>query len=137
MIYLPTVNAVLNASSAMLLIVGYVCVRRGRIAAHKICMGLAFLVSTAFLASYLYYHFYAGVTVFQGQGWVRFTYFALLISHTILAVTIVPLVLVTLTLALRGRFSQHKRIARWTFPLWLYVSVTGVLVYLFLYHLYP
>ena len=137
MLYLPTVNAVLNASSAVLLIVGYVCVRGGRIAAHKICMGLAFLVSTAFLASYLYYHFYAGATAFQGQGWVRFAYFALLISHTILAVTIVPLVLVTLTLALRGQFPQHKRIARWTFPLWLYVSVTGVLVYLFLYHLYP
>jgi uncharacterized membrane protein YozB (DUF420 family) len=95
----------------------------------------AFTTSTLFLISYLIYHYHVGSVPFQGQGWLRAVYFAVLVSHTILAVLIVPLVLITLTRALKGNFDRHKRIARWTFPLWLYVSITGVLVYWMLYHL--
>ena len=97
----------------------------------------ALAASTAFLVSYLYYHYQVGSVAFQGRGWIRPIYFAILISHTVLAVAIVPLVLVTLTRALRGQFDRHRRIARWTFPLWLYVSITGVIIYLLLYQLYP
>jgi uncharacterized membrane protein YozB (DUF420 family) len=95
----------------------------------------AFTTSTLFLISYLIYHYHVGSVPFQGQGWLRAVYFAVLVSHTILAVLIVPLVLITLTRGLKGNFDRHKRIARWTFPLWLYVSITGVLVYWMLYHL--
>ncbi len=129
-------NATLNASSAVLLSTGYLMIRRGRVLAHKSCMGLAFLSSTAFLVSYLLYHARVGSVAFRGQGWIRPVYFTLLASHTILAVAIVPLAVITLSRALREQFDRHKRIARWTLPLWLYVSVTGVVIYFLLYHLY-
>ncbi len=129
-------NATLNASSAVLLTTGYWMIRRGRVLAHKSCMGLAFLSSTAFLVSYLLYHARVGSVAFRGQGWIRPVYFTLLASHTILAVAIVPLAVITLSRALREQFDRHKRIARWTLPLWLYVSVTGVVIYFLLYHLY-
>ncbi len=129
-------NATLNASSAVLLSTGYWMIRHGRVLAHKSCMGLAFLSSTAFLVSYLLYHARVGSVAFRGQGWIRPVYFTLLASHTILAVAIVPLAVITLSRALREQFDRHKRIARWTLPLWLYVSVTGVVIYFMLYHLY-
>jgi len=100
-------------------------------------MGSAFVTSTIFLISYLTLRYYAGMTTFTGQGWIRPVYFTILVSHTILAAAIVPLALVTLSRALRARFDRHVRIARWTLPLWLYVSVTGVIVYVMLYHLFP
>lgn len=133
----PALDAALNSLSAVLLALGFVFIRRKNILAHKICMLSAFASSTLFLVCYLWYHAHHGVTHFSGQGAVRGVYFALLGSHTILAAAIVPLVLTTLYRALRGRFELHKRVARWTLPLWFYVSVTGVLVYWMLYHLYP
>ncbi len=129
-------NATLNASSAVLLSTGYWMIRRGHVLVHKTCMLLSFGCSTLFLISYLVYHARVGSVHFQGQGWVRPLYFALLGTHTVLAVAIVPLALVTLSRALREQFDRHKRIARWTLPLWLYVSVTGVVIYFMLYHLY-
>lgn len=132
----PALNATLNATSAVLLSTGYAMIRRGRVLAHKCCMGLAFLSSTAFLVSYLLYHARVGSVAFRGQGWIRPVYFTLLASHTILAAAIVPLAVITLSRALREQFDRHKRIARWTLPLWLYVSVTGVVIYFLLYHLY-
>ncbi len=136
--FLPTLNAILNATSGVLITIGFFLIRRGRIAAHRACMIGAVISSSLFLISYLVYHigFKAGVSRFTGTGWIRPVYFGILISHTILAITIVPLIAVTLTRALRGRFILHRRIARWTFPLWLYVSVTGVIVYLMLYHFF-
>lgn len=134
---LPSINAILNAASAILLVVGYLLIRRRRIAAHKACMLAAFVTSTVFLISYLTLRYYAGMTQFTAQGWVRPLYFTILTSHTVLAAVIVPLVVVTMGRALRGRFDRHVRLARWTLPLWLYVSVTGVIVYWMLYHLYP
>ena len=131
---LPTVNAVLNATSAVLVIAGLVCIRAGKTAAHTACMLSACLVSALFLVSYLVYHAQVGSVRFGGTGWVRPVYFAVLISHTILAVVIVPLVLRTLWLAGRRRFTAHKAFGRWTAPVWLYVSVTGVVVYWMLYH---
>ncbi|MBI2902287.1 MAG: DUF420 domain-containing protein [Candidatus Methylomirabilis oxyfera] len=133
---LPTLNAVLNGTCALLLAVGYLFIRRRNVAAHKICMISAFATSTVFLISYLMYHYQVGSRPFGGEGAIRVVYFAILISHTILAATIVPLALITLSRALRGRVGRHVRIARWTLPLWLYVSVTGVIVYWMLYHLY-
>lgn len=130
---LPSLNAALNSASALLLLSGYVFIRSGRIAAHRRCMLAAFATSTLFLTSYLIYHYHVGSVAFTGQGWIRRVYFTILISHTILAVAIVPLVLITLSRALGSRFDQHKRIARWTLPLWFYVSVTGVIVYWMLY----
>ena len=130
---LPSLNAALNGTTAFLLTVGYLCIRRRWIAAHRICMVSAFIASTLFFASYLTYHAHAGSVRFQGTGWIRPVYFAILISHTLLAVLIVPLALRTLYLAARGRFEAHRRIARWTLPLWLYVSVTGLVVYGMLY----
>jgi uncharacterized membrane protein YozB (DUF420 family) len=132
---LPVLNAALNSASALLLLSGYFFIRGGRIAAHRLCMLAAFATSTLFLTSYLIYHYHVGSVAFAGQGWIRRVYFAILISHTILAVAIVPLVLITLSRALRGRFDRHKRIARWTLPLWFYVSVTGVIVYWMLYRM--
>lgn len=129
-------NASLNATSAILLSTGYLMIRRGRILAHKSCMGLAFASSTVFLVSYVLYHAKVGSVPFRGQGWIRPVYFTLLASHTVLAAAIVPLAVITLSRALREQFDRHKRIARWTLPLWLYVSVTGVVVYFLLYHLY-
>jgi len=130
---LPALNASLNAASAILLGSGYICIRRRRVGAHRACMLLALLTSTLFLVSYLTYHYHAGSVPYRGTGWSRPFYFALLISHTILAATVVPLALVTVTRALRKRFDRHVRIARLTLPIWIYVSVTGVVIYLMLY----
>ena len=135
--YLPSVDATLNAASAVFLTLGFYFIRQRNIRAHKACMLSAFATSTIFLVCYLTYHYFHGVTHFPGQGAVRSFYFVLLGSHTVLAAVIVPLVLTTLYRAWRQRFLQHKRIARWTLPLWLYVSVTGVVVYVMLYYLYP
>ena len=135
--YLPSVDATLNATSAVLLTLGFFFIRQRRIRAHKACMLSAFATSTIFLVCYLTYHYFHGTTHFPGQGAVRGFYFGLLGSHTVLAAAIVPLALTTLYRALRRRFPQHKRIARWTLPVWIYVSVTGVVVYFMLYHLYP
>jgi putative membrane protein len=132
---MPTLNALLNSLSALFLLCGYAFIRRGQVGKHKACMAAAFVSSTLFLVGYLTYHAQAGTTRFMGQGWVRPVYFAILISHTILAAVIVPLALTTLGFALKGTFQKHKRIARWTLPVWLYVSVTGVVIYLMLYHL--
>src|SRR5712664_167583 len=129
-------NASLNGISAILLAGGYAAIRAGKRDVHKYYMVSAFGVSTVFLASYLIYHFRVGHVVFQGQGWIRPVYFALLVSHTILAVVIVPLILVTLRRAWLEKFDKHRLIARWTLPLWLYVCVTGVIVYLLLYQIY-
>jgi putative membrane protein len=129
-------NATLNGTSAVLLACGYVAIRRGQIAVHKRFMIAAFSVSTVFLASYLIYHYRVGHVAFTGQGWIRPVYFALLLTHTILAIVIVPMILVTLRRAWLRRFDKHRIIARWTFPLWMYVSVTGVIVYVLLYQIY-
>jgi uncharacterized membrane protein YozB (DUF420 family) len=134
---LPTVNATLNGTAALLLLAGFACIRARRLTAHRNCMLAAFGVSALFLASYLCYHYYHGATQFTAGGLVRIVYFTILISHTILAVVVVPLVLRTIYLAGKGRLDRHKRIARWTLPIWLYVSVTGVVIYVMLYHLYP
>ncbi len=134
---LPALNAVLNSISAILLLTGYRFIRRRNRNAHRNCMIAAFATSTLFLISYLTYHYLHGSTTFQGQGIVRVVYFSILFTHTILAAVIVPMVFVTLSRALREKFDRHRKIARWTLPLWLYVSVTGVVVYLMLYHLYP
>jgi putative membrane protein len=132
----PVLDAALNAASALLLGLGFFFVRRRQVRAHKLCMLSAFSTSTLFLICYLWYHAHHGVTHFAGGGAVRAFYFGLLGSHTILAGVIVPLVLLTLYRAFRRRFGLHRRIARWTLPLWLYVSVTGVVVYWMLYHLH-
>lgn len=132
---LPTVNATLNTISAILLTTGYVLIRQRRIEAHKKCMLAAFAVSVLFLISYVIYHANAGSTPFTRQGWIRPVYFTILISHIILAFVIVPLALRTLYLAWRERFEQHRRIAKITLPIWLYVSITGVLIYIMLYQM--
>jgi uncharacterized membrane protein YozB (DUF420 family) len=129
-------NASLNGSSAVLLACGYAAIRIGKVAVHKFFMISAFVVSTVFLISYLAYHYRVGHVVFQGQGWIRPVYFALLLTHTVLAVVIVPMILITLRRAWLERFDKHKVIARWTLPLWFYVSVTGVIVYLMVYQIY-
>ena len=134
---LPTVNAILNGTSALLLVSGYLLIRRRKVTAHKVCMVTAFVTSTIFLMSYLTLRYYAGMTTFKRQGWIRPVYFTILTSHTLLAATIVPLALITLSRALRSRFDRHVRIARWTLLLWMYVSVTGVVVYWIRYRLYP
>jgi uncharacterized membrane protein YozB (DUF420 family) len=135
--YLPHINAFLNGTCALLLVAGYSFIRTGRVAAHRACQLSAVVVSILFLASYLTYHYHHGATRFAGQGLARPLYFTILISHTILAILIVPLVGITLYRALRADFVRHRRIARITLPLWLYVSVTGVIVYLMLYQIYP
>ena len=132
----PAINAALNGTSAVLLVTGHRLIKRGRMAAHRAVMLTALTTSALFLISYLYYHYHVGSVHFRGQGWSRPVYFAILISHTILAAVIVPLIIITLTRARRERFDRHRAIARWTFPLWMYVSVTGVIVYFMLYHLY-
>jgi len=134
---LPAVNATLNGLSAVLLAFGYYFIRRRNQAAHMKCMIAAFVTSTIFLACYLTYHFKAGRTVFKNPEWFRPIYLTLLFTHTILAVTIVPMVLITLNRALKLRFERHKMIARWTWPLWMYVSVTGVIIYWLLYIKFP
>jgi uncharacterized membrane protein YozB (DUF420 family) len=130
------VNATLNATSAVLLIVGYYYIRQRHQQAHRACMLAAFSVSVLFLVSYIIYHFHAGTTRFPGQGWIRPVYFALLLSHTVLAALVPFLALLTLSRALRQQFDRHRAIARWTLPVWLYVSVTGVVIYWLLYHVY-
>jgi len=132
---LPSLNAALNSLSAVFLVTGYYFIKSKRIGAHRACMLSAFVSSTLFLVSYLVYHYQVGSVPFKGQGWMRTVYFTILITHTVLAVTVVPLALITLVRALKERFAAHRRIARWTFPVWLYVSVTGVIVYLMLYKL--
>jgi uncharacterized membrane protein YozB (DUF420 family) len=132
---LPALNATLNATSAILLTTGWVLIRRGRMAQHRAVMIAAVTTSALFLVSYLVYHAQVGSVRFTKQGPIRAVYFTILLTHTVLAVTIVPLVLVTLTRGLRARYERHRRIARWTMPLWLYVSVTGVIVYLMLYQM--
>ena len=132
----PAINATLNATSAILLITGRTLIARGRVAAHRAVMITAFVASTLFLISYLYYHAHVGSVHFRGAGWSRPVYFTILTSHTILAIVIVPMILITLSRGLKQRYPQHRSIARWTFPLWLYVSVTGVVIYSMLYHLF-
>jgi putative membrane protein len=134
---LPAVNAALNGTSAVLLASGFVAIRRRRVRIHRACMLAAFTTSILFLVSYLTYHLQVGTTHFPGQGWVRPFYFALLGTHTVLAALIPFLAVTTLAFALAARFARHARLARWTFPLWLYVSVTGVAIYVMLYWLYP
>jgi uncharacterized membrane protein YozB (DUF420 family) len=135
---LPHLNAVLNSLSAGFLVAGFLFIRRGRIRAHRAMMTGALISSTLFLISYLTYHFvFQGLTRFTGQGIIRTLYLVILFTHTVLAAIILPFVLLTVTRALRGDFARHRRVARWTFPMWLYVSVTGVIVYLMLYQLYP
>jgi putative membrane protein len=129
-------NASLNGTSAVLLVGGYAAIRAGKVAVHKAFMISAFAVSTVFLVSYLIYHYRVGHVAFQGQGWVRPVYFVLLTSHTLLAIVIVPLILITLRRAWLERFDKHRAIARWTLPLWFYVCVTGVIVYLMVYQIY-
>ena len=133
----PALNATLNGASAILLASGYAAIRAGKVQLHKKLMVAAFSLSCAFLVSYLLYHYRIHQVIhFQGQGWIRPVYFAILISHTILAALIVPLVIFTLSRALQERFDRHRAIARWTYPIWLYVSVTGVVIYFMLYHLF-
>src|SRR3989442_11089492 len=132
----PALDAVLSAASALLLGLGFLFIRRKQVGAHKVCMLSAFSTSTLFLICYLWYHAHHGVTRFAGRGAVWAFYLTLLGSHTILAVAIVPLALVTLSLALPQPFDLHRRIARWTLPLWIFVSITGVIFYWMLYHLF-
>lgn len=133
---LPAVNATLNGASAVLIATGRVLIRNKRIAAHRFAMVAAVFTSSLFLVSYLYYHAHVGSVRFTGQGWVRPVYFTILFTHTVLAIAVVPLVLVALVRGLRGRYERHRAIARWAYPIWLYVSVTGVVIYVMLYHLY-
>jgi uncharacterized membrane protein YozB (DUF420 family) len=135
--YLPHLNACLNGTSALLLITGFKFIRSRNVIAHRACQIAALCVSLLFLASYLTYHYHHGATRFLGTGLVRPIYFTVLTSHTILAIAIVPLVILTFYRAFRGDLSRHRRIARITLPLWLYVSITGVIVYLMLYQIYP
>ena len=140
---LPLVNALLNSGAAVFLLAGYVCIRTGRRTAHRNCMMTALALSTLFLTSYVYYHYSMqrlhgeAHTRFVNPAWFRPIYLTILVTHLIAAVTIVPLILVTVVRAWRERFDQHRRIARWTWPLWMYVSVTGVIIYLLLYQVYP
>jgi uncharacterized membrane protein YozB (DUF420 family) len=134
---LPALNALLNASAAVVLAMAYAAIRRQDVQLHRRLMLLALSISTVFLVSYLTYHYHHGSTPFTHTGPVRVLYFSILISHTLLAACVPPLVAVTLSFALRGRFDRHRRWARWTLPVWFYVSVTGVLIYLMLYRWYP
>jgi len=132
---LPALNAFLNASAAILLVIGYSLIRAGQIRQHRAVMIAACVISTMFLTSYLIYHANIGSKPFQGRGPIRIIYFIILLTHVVLAAAVVPLALITLSRGLRARFDRHVAIARWTFPIWLYVSVTGVIVYLMLYRL--
>jgi len=134
---LPAVNASLNGLSTIFLLFGFRFIRRKNVPAHYRCMLSAVVTSTLFLVCYLTYHFKVGRTVFKDPAWFRPIYIMLLLTHTILAVTIVPMVIITLSRALRQRFDKHKKIARWTWPLWMYVSVTGVVIYFLLYQIFP
>jgi uncharacterized membrane protein YozB (DUF420 family) len=132
---LPALNATLNAISALFLTAGYVFIRRHEVDRHRLCMLAAFITSILFLTSYLVYHAQVGSKPFPYEGPIRTLYFAILIPHILLAIAIVPMALVTLSRGLKKRIPQHRAIARWTLPLWLYVSVTGVIVYLMLYQM--
>ena len=133
---LPAVNAVLNGTAAVFLICGYILIRRGQRQPHRRCMLAALVTSALFLTSYLIYHFNTGSRPFPGQGPSRIVYFTILITHVVLAVTVLPLALTTAARGLWGHYDRHVRIARWTLPIWLYVSVTGVVIYLMLYQMY-
>ena len=135
--FLPTLNAFLNCTAAILLTAGWVAIRSRRISVHRTFMVTAFVVSALFLASYITYRFQVLITPFNGQGFARVVYFTILIPHVTLAIVMLPMALVVLRRALRGDFARHRRLARWTLPIWLYVSVTGVLVYLMLYVWFP
>lgn len=132
----PAIDATLNGITAVLLAVGHHLIKRGAVAKHRAVMITAFVVSSAFLACYLYYHYHVGSVHFRGQGWSRPLYFSILISHTVLAGIVVPMILITFGFALSNRFDRHRRLARWTYPIWMYVSVTGVVVYLMLYKIF-
>ena len=132
---LPTLNASINAVCAILITTGFIMIKKRRVEAHKACMITACVMSVIFLASYITYHSLGGFTHYPGQGVVRTVYFSILISHTILAAINLPLVIVTVFFALSGRIARHRKLAMWTFPVWLYISVTGVIIYLMLYHL--
>ncbi len=132
---LPEINATLNGLSGLFLIVGYVLIRQRKITAHKSCMLTAFVLSSLFLITYLIHHYQVGSVPFEGQGWLRVLYFSLLIPHVVLAAVVAPLALTTIHKGWKSRFDKHVRIARWTLPIWLFVSVSGVLVYVMLYHL--
>lgn len=134
---IPHLLATLNATSALLVSAGYLFIRNKAVVAHRTCMVSALLVSTVFMVFYLYYHARIGNVPFAGEGLIRPVYFTILASHVILAAVLFPLVLITAGLALRTRFDKHRRLARWTLPIWLYVSVTGVIVYALAFHLYP
>lgn len=131
--FFPTLNASLNLVTACLLIAGYMAMKSGRIRRHRLLMTAAVVTSALFLMSYLYYHAHFGSKPYPGQGWPRRMYLAILLTHTVLAAAVPPLALVSLTRGLKGRIPQHRRIAKWTFPIWLYVSFTGVVIYLLLY----
>jgi putative membrane protein len=132
----PALNAGLNGASAMLLTTGRLLIRQHKVRLHRACMIAAVITSSLFLISYLYYHAHVHSVHFPGQGWIRPVYFTILISHTVLAAGVLPLVLLSLNSGLRLKFARHRRISRWTFPVWLYVSVTGVVVYVMLYQIY-
>lgn len=134
---LPVVNAALNGTAAILLLIGYYFIKQYNVRAHNQAMLAAFIVSCLFLVSYLTYHYFAGSVKFDKPGWVRIVYLWILATHTVLAATVPVLATVTLVLALRRKFDRHRAIAKWTFPIWLYVSVTGVIVYLLLYQVRP
>ncbi len=134
---LPPVQASLNVTAATFMSVGYYFIRNGNRSAHKVCMISALAVSTLFFVLYLYYHSVVGNIPFAGQGMIRPIYFSILITHVILAAAIVPLVITTVSFAIRGKFEKHRKVARWTLPIWLYVSVTGVLIYLLAFQIYP
>ena len=134
---LLALNACLNGVSTLFLTCGYIFIKRGNKTAHRNCMIGALITSTLFLTSYLIYHYNAGRTSFPNPHWFRSTYLFILLTHTVLAVVIVPLVLMSVTRAVRQRWELHKKISRWTWPIWMYVSVTGVLIYLFLYQIFP
>jgi uncharacterized membrane protein YozB (DUF420 family) len=134
---LPTFNAGANATSTVMLVAGFALIRKGNRRGHLTAMGLGLTSGALFLVSYLYYHAHVGSVRFTGQGLVRTLYFSILISHTVLAALVLPMVIFVVWQAARGRFDRHRRIARWTLPLWLYVSVTGVLIYLMLYVWFP
>ncbi|MCP3867348.1 MAG: DUF420 domain-containing protein [Gammaproteobacteria bacterium] len=135
--YLPSLQAGLNFVAAGLIVAAYLFIRRQNIHAHKVCMVAALVVSSLFLTSYLYYHNQVGYAPFRGEGLVRPLYFTILFTHVLLAIVIVPMILVTVGAAVMNKVQLHQRLTRWTLPLWLYVSVTGVLIYLFGFHLYP
>ena len=135
--YFPALNATLNGTSAVLLLIGRMLIKRGKMAAHRTCMIAAMISSAVFLACYLFFHYEAGNILFLGQGWVRPLYFTILISHVTLAIVIVPMAIITLSRGLKARYHQHRAIARWTWPLWMYVSITGVIVYFMLYQWFP